>query len=142
MYTFVVWVISWAMGVYNTTQGFLLVSCYWYKDFSIIVDIRKQIFIYTFGPLFSFRYLVQLKLLQNLKNEATSAQVLVISSWINWISRVKKYSQLSYIEFVEVYLVRKLVSENEKFSRGRKRCLLASHSLSSTGSLMEQSWCY
>ena len=34
-------VISWAMWVCNTTQGFLLVSCYWYKGFSIIVDIHK-----------------------------------------------------------------------------------------------------
>ena len=42
MYTFVARVISWAMGVYNTTQGFLFVSCCWYKGCSISIDIHKQ----------------------------------------------------------------------------------------------------
>ena len=31
MYTIVVWVISWAQWVYNTTQGFHLVSVCWHK---------------------------------------------------------------------------------------------------------------
>ena len=37
MYTFVVWVISWAMWVYNTTQGLLVLSFYWYKGRSILL---------------------------------------------------------------------------------------------------------
>ena len=42
MYTFVVWVISWAMWVYNTTQGFLLVSWYWYKGCSILLIFQTK----------------------------------------------------------------------------------------------------
>ena len=33
-----VWVVSWAMWVYNTTQAILLVPCYWYKGCNIISD--------------------------------------------------------------------------------------------------------
>ena len=142
MYTFVVWVISWAMWVYKTTQGFLLVSCCWYKGSVLLLIYTNKFQFIVLDLSFSFRYLVQLKLLQSLKNEATSAQVLVISSWINWISRLKKFDQLSCIEFIEVYLVRELVSENEEFSRGRRRSLLVSNTLPNTGSLIEQSWCY
>ena len=50
MYTFVVGVISWAMWVYDTTQGFLLMSCYWYKGCSITVDIHKWICSYSLVP--------------------------------------------------------------------------------------------
>ena len=41
MYTHVLWVISCAMWIYNTTQGFLLVSCYWYRGCNIISDTLK-----------------------------------------------------------------------------------------------------
>ena len=113
------------------TKGSVLLLIYKNKFQFIVLDLS-----------FSFRYLVQLKLLQSLMNEATSAQALVILPLINWISRLKKYDQLSCIEFTEVYLVRELVSENEKFSRGRRRSLLVSNTLPNSGSLMEQSWCY
>ena len=41
MYTCVVWVISWAMWVYNTTEELLLLSCFWYKGCNIISDTLK-----------------------------------------------------------------------------------------------------
>ena len=60
--------LSWAMWVYNTTQVFPLVSCYWYKGCNIISDTLKKICI-SF-VLFSFRYVVEWKLFQNVKGEA------------------------------------------------------------------------
>ena len=41
MYPSVVWVINWAIWAYNATQGFLLVSCYWYKRCNIICGTLK-----------------------------------------------------------------------------------------------------
>ena len=49
---------------------------------------------------FSFKYLVELNLLQKLKNEAN----LNMGRFINWISRLMKYGQSSYIEFYSCYL--------------------------------------
>ena len=48
MYAFVVWVISWTMWVYNTTQGFLLVSCYWYKGCNIISNTLNKFVLVLF----------------------------------------------------------------------------------------------
>ena len=36
------------MWVYNTTQGFFLISCYCYTGCSIIIDIHEWIRIYSF----------------------------------------------------------------------------------------------
>ena len=88
------------------TKGSVLLLIFTNKFSIIVLDLS-----------FSFRYLVELKLLQSLKNEATSAQILVISSWINWISWLKKYDQLSCIEFIEVYLM-----SNELEVKAIKHC--------------------
>ena len=70
---------------------------YWYL---------QSICIYSLSLSFSYWYLMELKLLQSLKNEATWSQVWVISSLLNWISRLKKYDLLSCIEFYSCYLQR------------------------------------
>ena len=69
MYTYAVWVISWAMWVYNynTTQGFLLVSRYWYKG--LVVLLNKFVLVLFHSHL----DMLELKLLQNLKSEAAWA---------------------------------------------------------------------
>ena len=51
---------------------------------------------------FSFRYLVEFKLFQSLKNEATWVYIWV-SLWINWICRSMKYGQMSCIQFYSCY---------------------------------------
>ena len=46
MYTFVAWVISWGMWVYNTTQGFRFVPCYWYKGCNILTYSQMKLYLY------------------------------------------------------------------------------------------------
>ena len=46
---------------------------------------------------------LEIKLPQNLKNEATWAQIGIISSKLNWIFQLMKYGQLSCIDFYSCY---------------------------------------
>ena len=73
MYTFAIWVISWAMWIYNTTQEFHFLSCYLFKGCSIIIGIHKEFVFVVLHLSFSFSYPVELKILQSNKNEANWA---------------------------------------------------------------------
>ena len=64
-------------------------------------------FVLVFYLSFLFRYLVELRLLQNLKNEATWTQTWVILQ-LNNISRLMKYGKLRCIEFYSCYLQQRL----------------------------------
>ena len=83
MYTFVVWVISWAMWVYNTTQGFLLVSCYWCKGCSILLIFTNK-FVLVLHLSFSFRYLVSGRVKAAAEPQEWSNLGLDMDNFITW----------------------------------------------------------
>ena len=76
-----------------------------------VIDAKRAVLLLTFVSKsvlvlylsFSFRYLVELKLQQNLKNEATWAQIWMILK-LNRMSRLIRCGKLSCTEFCSGYL--------------------------------------
>ena len=92
MYTFVTWAICGPMWVCDTTQEFLLVLCYWYKRCNIIIDIQKQVCIYSFVTLL----LIYVSGRGRVK-AASETQEWKCMGNFNWTSKVMKNGQLSCI---------------------------------------------
>ena len=73
MYTYVVWVISWAGNVsiqHNPKVPFGVMLLIQRVQYLLVILLNK--FLFSFVS-FSFRYVVELKLLQNLKSETAWA---------------------------------------------------------------------